>query len=54
MRPSHRCFPSDNINPTLVFETKSGPLAVTKKREGYIMDFPLNPPTKQVNYLCRL
>ncbi|XP_030580787.1 phenazine biosynthesis-like domain-containing protein 1 [Archocentrus centrarchus] len=37
----------NNVNPTLVFETKSGDLAVTKKGEGYVMDFPLNPPTRQ-------
>ncbi|KAL3992860.1 pentatricopeptide repeat domain-containing protein 1 [Sarotherodon galilaeus] len=36
-----------NVNPTLVFETKSGDLCVTQKEEGYIMDFPLNPPTRQ-------
>uniref|UniRef100_A0A3Q3BRG9 Phenazine biosynthesis-like domain-containing protein 1 n=1 Tax=Haplochromis burtoni TaxID=8153 RepID=A0A3Q3BRG9_HAPBU len=35
-----------NVNPTLVFETKSGDLSVTQKEEGYIMDFPLNPPTR--------
>lgn len=35
-----------NVNPTLVFETKSGDLCVTQKEEGYIMDFPLNPPTR--------
>ncbi|XP_012736411.2 phenazine biosynthesis-like domain-containing protein 1 [Fundulus heteroclitus] len=37
----------NNVNPTLVFETRSGALAVSKKKEGYIMDFPLNPPTKE-------
>ncbi|TDH17196.1 hypothetical protein EPR50_G00005820 [Perca flavescens] len=36
-----------NENPTLVFETLSGDLAVTQQGEGYIMDFPLNPPTKE-------
>ncbi|XP_026149055.1 phenazine biosynthesis-like domain-containing protein 1 isoform X1 [Mastacembelus armatus] len=36
-----------NINPTLVFETRSGELAVTRKGEGYVMDFPLNPPTQE-------
>ncbi|KAF7212611.1 phenazine biosynthesis-like protein domain containing [Nothobranchius furzeri] len=36
-----------NINPTLVFETRSGDLAVSKKKDGYLMDFPLNPPTTQ-------
>ncbi|XP_070693415.1 phenazine biosynthesis-like domain-containing protein 1 [Pempheris klunzingeri] len=36
-----------NINPTLVFETKSGDLAVTQRGEGYVMDFPLNPPTQE-------
>nr|XP_054588159.1 phenazine biosynthesis-like domain-containing protein 2 isoform X2 [Nothobranchius furzeri] len=35
-----------NINPTLVFETRSGDLAVSKKKDGYLMDFPLNPPTQ--------
>lgn len=38
----------ENVNPVLVFETKSGDLAVTKQGEGYIMDFPLNPPTQEV------
>uniref|UniRef100_A0A8C6KNT5 Phenazine biosynthesis like protein domain containing n=1 Tax=Nothobranchius furzeri TaxID=105023 RepID=A0A8C6KNT5_NOTFU len=38
--------PSENINPTLVFETRSGDLAVSKKKDGYLMDFPLNPPTQ--------
>uniref|UniRef100_A0A8D2ZTA8 Phenazine biosynthesis-like protein domain containing 2 n=1 Tax=Scophthalmus maximus TaxID=52904 RepID=A0A8D2ZTA8_SCOMX len=37
----------ENVNPVLVFETKSGDLAVTKQGEGYIMDFPLNPPTQE-------
>ncbi|XP_038557239.1 phenazine biosynthesis-like domain-containing protein 1 [Micropterus salmoides] len=36
-----------NVNPTLVFETKSGDLAVAQLGEGYIMDFPLNPPTQE-------
>ncbi|KAF1392982.1 hypothetical protein PFLUV_G00033670 [Perca fluviatilis] len=36
-----------NENPKLVFETLSGDLAVTQQGEGYIMDFPLNPPTKE-------
>ncbi|KAA8595517.1 phenazine biosynthesis-like domain-containing protein 1 isoform X2 [Etheostoma spectabile] len=36
-----------NKNPKLVFETKSGDLAVTQQGEGYIMDFPLNPPTQE-------
>lgn len=38
----------ENLNPTLVFETKSGDLAVTRQGDGYVMDFPLNPPTKEV------
>lgn len=38
----------ENVNPTLVFETKSGDLAVTRQGDGYVMDFPLNPPTKEV------
>uniref|UniRef100_A0A3B5A7L3 Phenazine biosynthesis like protein domain containing n=1 Tax=Stegastes partitus TaxID=144197 RepID=A0A3B5A7L3_9TELE len=38
----------NNVNPTLVFETRSGDLAVTKKGEGYLMDFPLNPPAPEV------
>ncbi|KAF0043315.1 hypothetical protein F2P81_004652 [Scophthalmus maximus] len=42
-------FSSENVNPVLVFETKSGDLAVTKQGEGYIMDFPLNPPTQEVH-----
>ncbi|XP_039984402.1 phenazine biosynthesis-like domain-containing protein 1 isoform X1 [Xiphias gladius] len=36
-----------NVNPVLVFETRSGDLAVTQKGEGYVMDFPLNPPTQE-------
>ncbi|XP_024151399.1 phenazine biosynthesis-like domain-containing protein isoform X1 [Oryzias melastigma] len=36
-----------NINSTVMFETKSGLLAVTQQKDGYLMDFPLNPPTKQ-------
>ncbi|XP_051234286.1 phenazine biosynthesis-like domain-containing protein 1 isoform X2 [Dicentrarchus labrax] len=36
-----------NVNPILVFETRSGDLAVTQKGEGYIMDFPLNAPTPE-------
>ncbi|XP_033479677.1 phenazine biosynthesis-like domain-containing protein 1 isoform X1 [Epinephelus lanceolatus] len=36
-----------NVNPKLVFETRSGDLAVTQQGEGYLMDFPLNPPTQQ-------
>ncbi|XP_014827596.1 PREDICTED: phenazine biosynthesis-like domain-containing protein [Poecilia mexicana] len=37
----------NNVNPTVVFETRSGDLGVSKRKEGYIMDFPLNPPTKK-------
>ncbi|XP_041796605.1 phenazine biosynthesis-like domain-containing protein 1 [Chelmon rostratus] len=36
-----------NVNPTVVFETRSGDLAVTRQGEGYVMDFPLNPSTQQ-------
>lgn len=36
-----------NVNPKLVFETKSGDLAVAQQGEGYVMDFPLNPPIQQ-------
>ncbi|XP_037533956.1 phenazine biosynthesis-like domain-containing protein [Nematolebias whitei] len=36
-----------NVNPTLVFETRSGELAVTRKKDGFSMDFPLNPPTQE-------
>ncbi|XP_047437502.1 phenazine biosynthesis-like domain-containing protein 1 [Mugil cephalus] len=36
-----------NVNPTLVFETRSGELSVTQQGEGYVMDFPLNPPTQE-------
>uniref|UniRef100_A0AAQ4QS72 Phenazine biosynthesis-like protein domain containing 2 n=1 Tax=Gasterosteus aculeatus aculeatus TaxID=481459 RepID=A0AAQ4QS72_GASAC len=36
-----------NVNPKLVFETRSGDLAVTQQGEGYVMDFPLNPPTQE-------
>lgn len=41
----------ENVNPVLVFETRSGDLAVTQKGEGYVMDFPLNPPTQEVQYV---
>ncbi|XP_072236507.1 phenazine biosynthesis-like domain-containing protein 1 [Leuresthes tenuis] len=39
----------NNVNPTVVFETRSGNLAVTqeRERERYVMDFPLNPPTHE-------
>ncbi|KAK2920314.1 phenazine biosynthesis-like domain-containing protein 1 [Channa argus] len=37
----------ENINPALVFETRSGDLTVTRQGEGYVMDFPLNPPTQE-------
>lgn len=43
----------ENVNPTLVFETRSGDLAVTQQGEGYLMDFPLNPPTQEVQYVIR-
>ncbi|XP_070823392.1 phenazine biosynthesis-like domain-containing protein 1 [Chaetodon trifascialis] len=36
-----------NLNPTLVFETRSGDLAVTQQGDGYVMDFPLHPPTQE-------
>ncbi|TNN56267.1 Phenazine biosynthesis-like domain-containing protein [Liparis tanakae] len=36
-----------NVNPKVVFETRSGDLTVTEQGEGYVMDFPLNPPTQQ-------
>ncbi|CAL8380049.1 unnamed protein product [Arctogadus glacialis] len=36
-----------NVNPTVVFETKSGELFVTRCGERIVMDFPLNPPTRQ-------
>ncbi|KAM9860667.1 phenazine biosynthesis-like domain-containing protein 1 [Aulostomus maculatus] len=36
-----------NVNPTVVFETKSGDLCVTQQGEGFVLDFPLNPPTQQ-------
>ncbi|XP_026234304.1 phenazine biosynthesis-like domain-containing protein 2 [Anabas testudineus] len=36
-----------NINPVLVFETRSGDLSVTRQGGSYVMDFPLNPPTKE-------
>ncbi|XP_040893390.1 phenazine biosynthesis-like domain-containing protein 1 [Toxotes jaculatrix] len=36
-----------NVNPALVFETKSGDLTVTQQGDGYVMDFPLNPPTQE-------
>ncbi|XP_067447952.1 phenazine biosynthesis-like domain-containing protein 1 [Thunnus thynnus] len=37
----------NNINPTVVFETRSGDLLVTHHREGFVMDFPLNSPTQE-------
>lgn len=37
----------NNINPTVVFETRSGDLLVTHNREGFVMDFPLNSPTQE-------
>lgn len=37
----------NNVNPRVVFETLSGDLAVTKKGDGYVMDFPLNPPAQE-------
>ncbi|XP_028258297.1 phenazine biosynthesis-like domain-containing protein [Parambassis ranga] len=40
------CQYKKNINPMLVFETRSGDLAVVRQGEGYVMDFPLNPPTQ--------
>lgn len=43
----------ENVNPKVVFETKSGDLAVTQQGEGYVMDFPLNPPTQEVQYVVR-
>ncbi|KAM4602566.1 phenazine biosynthesis-like domain-containing protein 1 [Polymixia lowei] len=36
-----------NVNPVVVFETKSGELCVTQQGERIIMDFPLNPPTRE-------
>ncbi|KAM4593796.1 phenazine biosynthesis-like domain-containing protein [Odontesthes bonariensis] len=36
-----------NVNPTVVFETRSGNLAVTQEGDRYVMDFPLNPPTHE-------
>ncbi|KAF3686319.1 Phenazine biosynthesis-like domain-containing protein 1 [Channa argus] len=36
-----------NVNPVVVFETRSGDLAVTRQGEGYTMDFPINPPTQE-------
>ncbi|GAA6220122.1 phenazine biosynthesis-like domain-containing protein isoform X2 [Lates japonicus] len=36
-----------NVNPVLVFETRSGDLTVTQQGEGYVMDFPLNSPTQE-------
>lgn len=38
----------ENVNHTLVFETRSGDLAVTMQEAGYLMDFPLNTPVQQV------
>uniref|UniRef100_A0A3Q3WRG3 Uncharacterized protein n=1 Tax=Mola mola TaxID=94237 RepID=A0A3Q3WRG3_MOLML len=42
-----------NVNPIVVFETKSGDLAVTRHEESYIMDFPLNPPIQEVQSSIR-
>lgn len=36
-----------NKNPIVVFETKSGDLAVSKQGDGYVMDFPANPPAQE-------
>ncbi|KAM8876165.1 phenazine biosynthesis-like domain-containing protein isoform 1-T1 [Synchiropus picturatus] len=36
-----------NVNSRLVFETKSGDLSVRQLDESFVMDFPLNTPTKQ-------
>ncbi|XP_053720343.1 phenazine biosynthesis-like domain-containing protein 1 isoform X2 [Synchiropus splendidus] len=36
-----------NVNSRLVFETKSGDLSVRQLDENFVMDFPLNTPTKQ-------
>lgn len=43
-------FSLENVNHTLVFETKGGDLAVSKQGEGYLMDFPLNTPDEQVGF----
>lgn len=40
----------ENVNHTLVFETRSGDLAVSMQEAGYLMDFPLNTPVQQVGY----
>lgn len=37
----------NNVNTTLVFESRSGELCVIRKGDGYVLDFPLNPPTEQ-------
>ncbi|KAM3876597.1 phenazine biosynthesis-like domain-containing protein 1 [Diretmus argenteus] len=37
----------NNVNPTVVFETRSGDLSVTQQGQRIVMDFPLNPPTRQ-------
>ncbi|XP_028999314.1 phenazine biosynthesis-like domain-containing protein 2 [Betta splendens] len=36
-----------NTNSTVVFETRSGALSVSRQGRGYVMDFPLSPPTEQ-------
>lgn len=36
-----------NVNPEVVFETKSGDLAVTQQGEEYLMNFPLNSSIQQ-------
>ncbi|TWW67274.1 Phenazine biosynthesis-like domain-containing protein [Takifugu flavidus] len=38
-----------NVNHTLVFETRSGDLAVSMQEAAYLMDFPLNTPVQQRN-----
>ncbi|XP_041642878.1 phenazine biosynthesis-like domain-containing protein 1 isoform X2 [Cheilinus undulatus] len=40
-------FTTENENPKLVFETRSGELCVIQQGERYIMNFPLNPPTQE-------
>lgn len=42
-----KALASDN---TLTFQSKSGPLAVTRNQTGYTLDFPLQPPISMPEY----
>ncbi|XP_010887212.2 phenazine biosynthesis-like domain-containing protein isoform X2 [Esox lucius] len=38
-------YKKNNVNPTIVFKTLSGELAVQRRGESIVMDFPLNKPS---------